>query len=130
MRTTLASSAPLGRLLEVTRCSMMNSALQRMARVMAICAAISIAPTLLRRMAERMGRISIECAPLLSFELPSGLNLSGAPGGVQPGKRGRYHRKGHGDCNVRGTEMRQASHLLREQRTQSHKTQGRERQTE
>ena len=52
---TLLSSMPVGRLLEPRRCSMMKRPLHKMASVIAICTAMSTAPTLLRRMAESMG---------------------------------------------------------------------------
>src|SRR5450631_783082 len=109
MMSTLGSSAPVGRLLKATRCSMMNKALHMMARVIAICTAIKIAPTLLRRMAEMMGPNSM-VVPLLCFELPRGLNLRGTPGGIQAGKRGSNHSQDHCNGDVRGTKVRETAH--------------------
>src|SRR5580692_4011308 len=97
----LLSSVPVGRLLKATRCSMMNSALQRIARVIAICTPIRMAPTLLRRMAESMGRSSM-VFPLLSLQLPGGLYLRGAPGRILFCEDGGDHRERHRDSNVRG----------------------------
>src|ERR1700690_1338751 len=129
MTKMLLSSVPVGRLLRATRCSMMNNALQRIASVMAICTPIRMAPTLLRRMAESMGRSSM-VIPLLSFQLPGGLNLRGAPGRIQSREDGGEHRERHRDGNVRGAEMGQTVRLLREQRSQTHESQGRERQAQ
>src|SRR5271170_950770 len=117
MTKMLLSSVPVGRLLRATRCSMMNNALQRIARVIAICTPIRMAPTLLRRMAESMGRSSM-VFPLLSFQLPGGLHLRGAPGRIQPGEDGGDHRERHGDGDVAHAEMGQPIHLVRQQRSQ------------
>src|SRR5580700_11416780 len=106
MTKTLFSSMPVGRLLRATRCSMMNSALQRLARVIAICTPIRMAPTLLRRMAESMGCSSM-VFPLLSFQLPGGLHLRGAPGRIQPREDGGDHRERHRDRDIADAEMGQ-----------------------
>ena len=89
-------ATPVGRSLEAIRCSMMNNALQSMASVMAICTAIRMAPTLLRRMAEIWDEIPY-CL-LLRFELPRRLYLRGAPGGIKPGQRGRHHGENRSRC--------------------------------
>src|SRR5471032_689874 len=119
MTNTLASSAPDGRLLEATRCSMMNNALHRMARVMAICTAIKIAPTLLRRMAEMMGPNSMGYSSiarsLLRFELPRGLHLRGTPSGVQTGQRCCHRRQDHRDRDIGRTKMGETGHFFGKQ---------------
>ena len=54
-RNRLFSSSPVGRFTRATRSPMMNTALQTMARVSAICRAISTTPALCRRRAAIMG---------------------------------------------------------------------------
>src|SRR5690606_30477603 len=93
-------TAPEGRLAVTRRWSTTNNALLMIARVSAICAAMRMAPVLLRNRAERMGRISMgapgtrlevirrkapdqQCC-LLALELHGRANLTGAPGGQQP----------------------------------------------
>src|ERR1700720_4627543 len=118
MTKTFLSSAPVGRSLHAMRCSMMNSPLHRMARVTAICTTMMMAPTLLRRMAESMGTSSM-AFPLLSFQLPSGLDMRGAPRGVQTcqgrGDDGCHHR----DTDLSETQMSETRGLFRQYRTQT-----------
>src|ERR1700722_12810622 len=110
MMKILRSSAPVGRSLHAMRCSMMNSPLHRMASVTAICTTMMMAPTLLRRMAASMGTSSM-AFPLLSFQLPSGLDMRGAPRGVQTCQRGRHDRRYDGDGDFPETQMGQARGL-------------------
>src|SRR5271165_2416991 len=109
-----ASAIPEGLLLHASRCSMSVSALARNARVTAICVAMSNAPNLLRRMADRIGCISM--VPLLRLELPRGLHVCGPPGGIQPREYRRRHRQQHGHPGIHPVEMCQRDEFLGQQR--------------
>jgi hypothetical protein len=63
MNTLDSSATPLGARLSAVCCSMMNSALHNTASVSAICSAISVAPTLLRRREDRIGPSSMMSLP-------------------------------------------------------------------
>src|ERR1700677_3030023 len=91
---------------------MMNSALHRIARVTAICTAMTAAPILFRRRDFKMTVNSMGWSSL-SFELPSGLNLRCAPGRIQPGQGGGAHRQAERDCDIGRTEMREPGGALR-----------------
>src|SRR5882672_9583679 len=128
MTKTLASSTPVGRALHARRCSIRVSALARKASVTAICAAINIAPNLLRRMAESIG-----CMPmvfLLSFELPRRQDMRRPPSWVQAGRHGRGDAEQNGDGNVRSVKMRQCNEVLGQQRARGQETQPCERKPE
>src|SRR5258708_39905210 len=88
---------PVGRSLQAMRCSTSVIALARNANVTAICVAMSNAPNLLRRMAESMGRTSIDDLPLLSFELPRGLHMCGPPCRIQSRHDRCAHCKQYGN---------------------------------
>src|SRR6185312_734623 len=80
-----SSSMPLGRPIWVMRSWMMNTALQTMASVNAICSAIRIAPVLLRSMALSIGRISM-ARSLLDLEIDGGRDAHHTPGGIEAGQ--------------------------------------------
>src|SRR5450830_1553884 len=94
----LSSAMPLERAATAWRRLTMWRALARMARLMATCSATRMAPVLLRKRAERMGRISMMGSSLgfLGFELDGGRDLAGAPGGDQAGQHGRQQRQYEG----------------------------------
>src|SRR5579859_1550213 len=101
----LSSSMPLGRAIWVMRSWMMNTALQTMARVSAICSAIRMAPVLLRSMALNIGRIPMGYS-LLDLEVDGRRDAHHAPGGIQAGQHARDDSKQqryahHGPVQVR-----------------------------
>src|SRR5690242_12233795 len=100
-----SSSMPLGRAIWVMRSWMMNTALQTMARVSAICSAIRMAPVLLRSMALNIGRISMG-GSLLDLEVDGGRDAHHAPGWIEAGQHAGQDRQQqrhahHGPVQVR-----------------------------
>src|SRR5271156_2035708 len=102
---------------------MMNSALHRIAKVTAICTAMTTAPVLFRRRDFKMILTSMGPSSL-SFELPSGLDVCGAPGGIQPCQDGGAHRQTQRDCDIGRTEMREPGRALGKDQAHPGETQG------
>src|ERR1700679_2697823 len=109
MTKMFGSSVPLGEWLRTRRCWLMNRQLQRMATVTAICTAINIAPTLLRRRADRIGLSSMFNS--LSLQLQRRLHLRGAPGGIEARDDCGHDPKKTPDAEVGKVEMRQVDKL-------------------
>src|SRR5579872_5118466 len=90
MAIWLSVSMPVGRSIFTMRSWMMNTALQMIARVSAICRAMRMAPVLLRSSALRMGRISMMSSSL-DLEIERGGYAHHAPGGIEAGQDARNH---------------------------------------
>src|ERR1700677_1807181 len=108
---------------------MMNSALHRIASVTAICTAMTTAPILFRRRDFKMTASSMGCSSL-GLELPGGLNMRRAPGGIQPGQGRGAHRQAQCDCNIGRTEMREPCGARRNDQAHAGETERREREAQ
>src|SRR5258708_34290461 len=110
------SSRPVVRFTLSTRSCTMNSALQTMARVSAICSAMSIVPALCRRNAERMGLICMIMSSV-GFQLPGRLDLRGAPCGIEGGDQRGHDRDGQGEQDQHRIELGKTGDRIRGHKT-------------
>src|SRR5699024_1897705 len=116
------SSMPVGMRSACMRSAIMNTALQTIAQVRAICSTISAEAVLCRRRLEKTGRISIvnsvvwtssrapsagEGKPLLGLELDGGGDLHGAPRRQQAGEQAGGQGEDEGEQQHRRVEVRQ-----------------------
>src|SRR5580658_6509126 len=108
---------------------MMKRALQRIARVTAICRAMTTAPILFRRNDFKMTVSSMGLSSL-SFELPRRLNLGCAPGGIESRQRRGAHSQAQRDGDVGRVEMREPSRARRNDQAHACETERRERETQ
>src|ERR1700722_7927985 len=108
---------------------MMNSALHRIARVTAICTAMTTAPILFRRRDFKMTASSMGCSSLC-LELPGGLNVRRAPRGIQPREGGGAHRQTQCDRDIGRTEMREPGGARRNDQAHARETESREREAD
>src|SRR5574337_2174389 len=104
---------PLGRWMRSMRLPMMKIALHTIARVSAICRAISTTPALWRRNAASMGcRFMSESS--LALQLPRRRDARGAERGIQRGQKTGEYRHGERGREQGNIQMRQIRDVSRQ----------------